>query len=145
MRVEEVFVTIAALMAFSIPFILVGYIRRLRYEELVTLAEQGLLREDLGWRGRRGNGKAGLRWGIVLTALGVALSCGLWPIGFVVDGFPLGLGPWMLLGFLPTAFGIALLLIHRLAGEDEAGRNGAAASMPAISDAGDPDPDPESA
>jgi len=47
-------------------------------------------------------------------------------------GFLIGFGPWMLLGLLPTAFGLALIIIDRLI-KDENG-NG----MPT---AGGPDPD----
>jgi hypothetical protein len=38
---------------------------------------------------------------------------GLWPIGFLpgVDLYPLGFGPWMLIGIVPTFFGLALILI----------------------------------
>jgi hypothetical protein len=46
--------------------------------------------------------------------LGLGISCGLWPLGFM-GGFseaPFGFGPWMVLGFLPFFFGLALIIIH---------------------------------
>jgi hypothetical protein len=32
----------------------------------------------------------------------------------VGDIYPLGLGPWMVIGFVPTFFGLALILIYAL-------------------------------
>ena len=51
----------------------------------------------------------------MITAVGLALCVGLWPIGFMAGNiYPLGLGPWMLIGILPTFFGLALILIYVL-------------------------------
>jgi hypothetical protein len=117
MRPDEFVFALLSFMALSLPFVLVGFSRYLRYRETIALAQHGLLREDRG-PARRPRGDA-QRWGIIITALGAALSCGLYPIGFIAgDAFPLGYGPWMLVGFLPLAFGIALLLIHRVS-QDE--------------------------
>lgn len=116
MRPDEFVFAVIAFMAVSLPFVLVGFIRYLRFRETIALAQHGLLREER-LRSRRPRGDT-QRWGIIITALGAALSCGLYPIGFVADGFPLNFGPWMLVGLLPLAFGIALLLIHRV-GQDE--------------------------
>ena len=46
-----------------------GYLRWMRYKETIILAEKGLLRPENG----NGKGKGTLRWGIVITALGIAL------------------------------------------------------------------------
>jgi hypothetical protein len=92
------------------------------YRETLDLAEKGLVRGDLR---RGGNGKDTLRWGIVITAVGLALCIGLYPLGFVTGTrFPLGLGPWMLAGLLPTFFGVGLVLIYVLTREkdDEGGQ-----------------------
>ena len=68
-------------------------------------------------------GRNGLRWGISLTAIGLALCLSLYPIGLLPGmNFPLGIGPWMMVGFLPTFFGLGLVLIHVLTHEkSEAG------------------------
>ncbi len=91
--------------------------RYLQYREVVALAEKGLVRPAPA----TGTGSA-LRWGIVIAALGVALSIGLYPIGFVIDPpsrlFPLHFGPWMLTGLVPLFFGLGLVLIHALTRED---------------------------
>jgi hypothetical protein len=64
--------------------------------------------------------RAQLTWGLVLTAVGIALTLALWPIGLIANSaagesgvhFPLGLGPWMLAGFIPLFVGLALILAH---------------------------------
>jgi hypothetical protein len=108
--VFEIFgVGLMSTLIFSVPFIFFAFWRYLRYKETIALAERGLLRPT---RNRNGNGgRDTLRWGIIIASIGMALSCGLWPIGFQSD-FPLGLGPWMVVGFLPLFFGIALVVIH---------------------------------
>jgi sterol desaturase/sphingolipid hydroxylase (fatty acid hydroxylase superfamily) len=117
---EELFVIICGSTVFFgtmllIVFAFFAYLRWLRYKETVVLAEKGLLRPER--ENRRGKGT--LRWGIVITALGIALCLGLFPIGFISRlgyGFPLRFGPWMLLGLLPTFFGLALVLIFFITG-----------------------------
>ena len=61
-----------------------------------------------------------MRWGIVITAVGLALCVGLYPIGLMPGfQFPLGMGPWMIAGFLPTFFGLGLILIYVLTHDDK--------------------------
>jgi hypothetical protein len=56
-----------------------------------------------------------LRWGIIVTVLGFALTLGLYTIGFDSGtNYPLHLGPWMLGGFVPLFLGLGLILIHYL-------------------------------
>lgn len=95
-------------------FILV--LRYLAYKETLALAEKGLVKPL-----RNGNGKSTLVWGIIITAIGLALILGLWPLGYAFDStnFPLGFGPWMLLGLVPTFFGVALILIYVLTREEK--------------------------
>ncbi len=86
-----------------------AFIRYINYKETLALAEKGLTRPEAK------NSKGLLRWGIVITALGVALSLGLYPIGFSSgDNYPLHLGPWMLGGFVPLFLGLGLILLHYL-------------------------------
>lgn len=91
---------------FSVPFIFFAYIRYLRYRETIALAEQGLLRPETN-----GSGSRTRRWGMIFMFLGLAVTLGLWPVGFMIDAGFLGLGPWMLPGLIPFFFGIALLAI----------------------------------
>jgi len=105
-------------------FIIFGFatlMRYFRYKETVALAERGLLRES-----RQSKNRNTLRTGVIVTAVGLALSCGLMPIGFLITApsvssrLPLGFfGPWMVVGLLPVFFGLALIVLHVLNGSEE--------------------------
>jgi hypothetical protein len=99
------------ILAFSgLLFTLIVIMRYINYRETLALAEKGLIRPQ-----KQSDGKETLRWGIVITAIGLALCVGLWPIGFLPgDDYPFGLGPWMVIGIVPTFFGLALILIYAL-------------------------------
>ena len=101
--------------------LLYGFIllmRFLAYRETLALAEKGLVKPA---HERNGGGKATLVWGVIIAALGIALTIGLWPLGFIGRGtpFPLGFGPWMLAGLVPLFFGLALVLIYVLTREEK--------------------------
>jgi hypothetical protein len=97
----------------AIIFGFLAFLRYMNYKETITLAEKGLPRPEA----RPGGGL--LRWGIVITALGLALSIGLYPIGFSGGSdYPLRLGPWMLGGFVPLFLGLGLILLHFLTQKD---------------------------
>jgi hypothetical protein len=86
-----------------------AFLRYMNYKETIALAEKGLTKPVTR------TGKGLLRWGIVISAIGVALSLGLYPIGFSAgEIYPLHLGPWMLGGFVPLFLGLALVLLHYL-------------------------------
>jgi hypothetical protein len=110
---EEFTIPCASLMFFVIIFGFVLALRYINYRETLALAEKGLVRPN------GGDSKGALRWGIVITAIGLALCIGLWPLGLLGSGsrFPLGLGPWLLIGLLPMFFGLALILIYALTRE----------------------------
>ncbi len=96
----------------GILIVILGFITIMRYitfKENLYFAEKGLSHPEQ----KKGSGL--LRWGIVITSLGIAFTIGLYPIGFVSgDEFPLHLGPWMLGGFLPLFLGLGLVLLHYL-------------------------------
>ncbi len=102
-------------LALVFGFILV--LRFMAYRETLALAEKGLVKPQQ----RNGGGKGALIWGILITAVGLALTLGLWPLGFGIVGssYPLGFGPWMLVGLVPTFFGVALILIHVLTRDEK--------------------------
>ena len=112
---DDFLICAGSLTFFGIIFGFILVMRYLAYKETLTLAEKGLVKP----RGN-GNGKGALIWGIIITAVGLALILGLWPLGFAFGGsnYPLGFGPWMLVGLLPTFFGVALVLIHVLTREE---------------------------
>ena len=90
-----------------------AFLRYINYKETLALAEKGLAKPETK------SNKGLLRWGIIITALGFALSLGLYPIGFSSgDVYPLHLGPWMLGGFVPLFLGISLILLHFLTVKD---------------------------
>jgi len=90
-------------------FAFVAVMRYISYKETLFLAEKGLVRPE------QKAGKGLLRWGIVMAALGIAFTIGLYPFGYVTgEDFPLHLGPWMLVGFVPLFLGLGLVLLHYL-------------------------------
>ena len=100
-------------------FLILGFIvlmRFLNYQETLKLAEKGLVAPARPVN----NGNGALIWGILITAIGAALTIGIWPLGFMVHtDVPFGFGPWMLVGLLPMFFGLALILVHVLTRESK--------------------------
>lgn len=93
----------------AIIFGFLAFLRYMNYKETLALAEKGLSRPER----KPGNGL--LRWGIVITAIGLILSLGLYPIGYSAGyDYPLHLGPWMLGGFVPLFLGLSLILLDVL-------------------------------
>lgn len=120
---ETLLTVFVILVVFSVPFAVFAFVRYLRYRETMALAERGLLRPQ-----RKRSNQDTLRWGIVITMLGLGLICGLWPLGLMtfasgpatgpdsggtgMSTAPFGIGPWLLLGILPFFFGLSLIIIH---------------------------------
>ncbi len=109
--------TVAAITFLVFIVLLFGFIilmRYMSYRETMALAEKGLIHPE-----PRSNGKSALRWGIAIASLGLALSLGLYPLGWAAGGgiYPLNFGPWMLVGMIPLFFGLGLVLIHVLSQE----------------------------
>ncbi|HMZ07907.1 MAG TPA: hypothetical protein PKL78_05645 [Anaerolineales bacterium] len=97
----------------TIIFGFLAFMRYMNYKETIALAEKGLTRPE------KKTGKGLLRWGIFIAAIGLALSVGLYPLGFDSGiHYPLRLGPWMLGGFVPLFLGLGLVLIHYLTEKD---------------------------
>ena len=80
--------------------------RWMRHKEVMELAQQGLIHPYYQARSNRRNSR-GRRVGIMVTAIGLAMTCGLGTIGFQ-SGNPL-IGPWLLGGLIPLAVGGAML------------------------------------
>ncbi len=95
--------------ALAMIFGFLAFLRYMNYKETLALAEKGLTKSESK------SNKRLLHWGIIVTALGFALTLGLYTIGFdSADSYPLHLGPWMLGGFVPLFLGIGLVLLHYL-------------------------------
>ena len=93
----------------TIIFGFLAFLRYLKYRETIAFAEKGLTPPETK------SNKTLLRWGIVLTSLGLALTIGLYFAGFAAyEDYPFHLGPWMLGGFIPLFLGLGLVLLHYL-------------------------------
>ena len=79
------------------------------------LAEKGLVKPVVG------ASRETLRWGIVITGIGLALCIGLYPLGWVISSdFLFNFGPWMLVGLLPTFFGLSLIIVYMVIKKEDA-------------------------
>lgn len=87
--------------------------RYLNYRENVKLAEQGF---PIQQKPKRNRGFLIAGW--VITVLGFISTLLLWLFGLLAFGegrfYPLALGPWVLLGLIPLAFGLILLFVYVL-------------------------------
>jgi hypothetical protein len=105
----DIFPCLGIVGSLTVIFGFLAFLRYMSYRETLALAEKGLTKPEPR------TGKGFLRWGILITALGFALTIGLYVIGFAsAENYPLHLGPWMLGGFVPLFLGIGLILIHVL-------------------------------
>jgi hypothetical protein len=106
---NDIIPCLGAVGALTVIFGFLAFLRYMNYKETLALAEKGLTKPEIK------SGKGLLRWGIILSSLGLAFSLGLYLIGFdSADNYPLHLGPWMLGGFVPLFLGIGLVLLHFL-------------------------------
>jgi hypothetical protein len=112
-----VIICAGAILSLLIFFGFIVLMRYFNYKENLTMAERGLVRPVQ--EKKRGRGL--LIWGILVTAVGLALCLGLYPLGLMANGtaFPLGLGPWMIGGFLPLFVGIGLVLVYIITGNED--------------------------
>ena len=90
-------------------------LRYMQYRERIALLTHGINPNELR-RQRRNQGI--LRAGLITMMVGVALTIGLYPLGFLLPGTfssaPLHLGPWLLPGLIPLGVGLALLCSYYL-------------------------------
>lgn len=92
---------------FLIIFGFAAFMRYMKYRETVALAEKGLLRQSM----THANGRDSLRWGIIITSLGLAAGLGLCPTGLVTGESEFFVAATFL-GLLPIFFGLGLIVIH---------------------------------
>ena len=93
----------------AVIFSFLAFLRYMNYRETIALAEKGLTRPEPA------PAKGMLRWGVLITALGFALTVGLYVAGYnSAASYPLRLGPWMLGGLVPLFLGLGLVLLHFL-------------------------------
>ncbi len=111
---------LAALLAWLLALaIFLGFIVLLRFidhRERMAMISRGIDPNLL--RPRRGTGV--LRAGLITLMVGLALTVGLYPIGFMIpssytDTVPFRVGPWLLPGLIPLGVGAALIISYYLA------------------------------
>lgn len=107
---EALVVFLILIVGLGIPFGYAAFVRQKKHQETIAMIEKGIMEPPK----HKTNGKGALRWGIVITFLGAALSLGLYPLGFVFSQgtYPLNFGPWMLLGLIPAFFGLSLIVVY---------------------------------
>jgi hypothetical protein len=113
-------VVLAALLGWLIALVIfLGFIALLRYidhRERMALIARGIDPNRLR-RHRRGTGV--LRAGLIIAMVGLALTIGLYPLGYMLPAAltrsPLHVGPWLLPGLIPLGIGSALVISHYLA------------------------------
>ncbi len=112
-----VIICAGAILSLLLFFGFIVLMRYINYKENLMLAEKGISRPAP----EKKRGKGLLIWGILVTATGLALCLGLYPLGMMGTGmaYPLGLGPWMIAGFLPLFVGIGLVLVYIITGNEE--------------------------
>jgi Domain of unknown function (DUF6249) len=111
----ETAVCVGGVVSFVFLLAFLALMRYLNYRETLALAERGLVRPQAEPK----DGKGALRGGIMTSAVGLALSVGLWSFGRYDSGYPLGFGPWMIVGLLPLFVGLGLILIYVLTRKPE--------------------------
>ncbi len=113
---------LAALFVWLLALVIfLGFIVLLRYidhRERMALISRGFHPNQV--RGQR-RGAGVLRAGLITFMVGLALTMGLYPIGFLIPPsytIPFRAGPWLLPGLIPLGVGVALIFSYYLAPEE---------------------------
>src|SRR6266487_6312725 len=107
-------ILIGWLIALAIFFGFIVLLRYLQHREHMAMISSGMHPTSL--RRQRRNGGM-LRAGLIIAMVGLALTIGLYPIGFILPltlVTPFHLGPWLLPGLIPLGVGIALIVSYYL-------------------------------
>lgn len=109
---------LAALLAWLLALVtFLGFIVLLRYidhRERMALISRGI---DPNRPRQKRRGAGVLRAGLIILMVGLALTVGLYPIGFMPPlsyTSPFGAGPWLLPGLIPLGVGFALIVSYYL-------------------------------
>jgi hypothetical protein len=115
-----------------------GFIVLLRYiehRERMALIARGIDPYRLRPQ-RRGVGV--LRAGLITAMVGLALTIGLYPLGFMLPSSftetPLHLGPWLLPGLIPLGVGSALVIGYYLGQDNQPPRHDILDDEPQVKD-----------
>lgn len=109
-------VLIGWLVALAIFFSFIVLLRYLQHREHMAMISTGIHPESL--RAPRHRNRGMLRAGLIIAMVGLTLTIGLYPIGYILPpvfaNIPLHFGPWLLPGLIPLGVGIALTASYYL-------------------------------
>jgi|SRR5579859_1882337 len=107
-------VLIGWLVALAIFFGFIILLRYIEHRERMALITRGINPHQIQKQRRSGI----LRAGLITMMVGITLTAGLYPVGFLLPttftAAPLHLGPWLLPGLIPFGVGIALTASYYL-------------------------------
>ena len=108
-------ILIGWLLALAIFFGFIVLLRYLQHREHMAMISSGM--RPNGIRGQRRNGRL-LRAGLITAMVGLTLTIGLYPIGYILPpafaAIPWHFGPWLLPGLIPLGVGVALIASYYL-------------------------------
>jgi hypothetical protein len=103
------------LLALIIFFGFIILLRYIQYRERMVLLQHGI-HPSVIRKQRRNRGI--LRAGLITMMVGLSLTVGLYPLGFLLPTIfvaaPFHLGPWLLPGLIPFGVGLALTISYYL-------------------------------
>jgi hypothetical protein len=109
MSYNVIAILIGWLIALAIFLGFIILLRYIQYRERMAMITHGIHPKEKN-RQRRHHGI--LRAGLITMMVGLSLTIGLYPLGFVLPATftatPLHLGPWLLPGLIPFGVGLAL-------------------------------------
>jgi hypothetical protein len=115
MSENAIIVLMGWVFALAIFFGFIVLLRYLQHRERMALISQGI---NPGTMPKHQRSKGILRAGLITMMVGLALTLGLYPIGFILPSnlasTPFHLGPWLLPGLIPFAVGLALTVSYYL-------------------------------
>ncbi len=116
MNTSLLVVLIGWLVALAIFFGFIVLLRYLQFRERMAMISTGMHPDRLRAPRRRSRGM--LRAGLIIAMVGLTLTIGLYPIGYILPpvfaNIPLHFGPWLLPGLIPLGVGIALTTSYYL-------------------------------
>lgn len=120
MNASLLVVLIGWLVALAIFFSFIVLLRYLQHKEHMAMISSGIHPASLLPPHRRNRGI--LRAGLIIAMVGLTLTIGLYPIGYILPpvfaNIPFHLGPWLLPGLIPLGVGIALTTSYYLEREN---------------------------
>lgn len=131
-------------LALFLGFILL--IRYLDHRERMAMIDRGLTPPERAHMLPVRPPSAALRGGLITAMVGLAVTIGLYTLGYLLppslSATPGHIGPWLLPGLIPLFVGLALVASHYLASPQPSSTSSPAASDPSAGDAPAPDDAP---